>query len=186
MHDATSRASDSGAVRRMRRKHDTFERLGTTAIQRDAVDAGSTCALWLMPCGLALAATITVTTVADENGTGSDCFLREAIASANGDPQVCAHPRVSGVDQRGFGRPGGGHTPCSIGVYEAGGFSPEPCVGDCDGTGSVTADELITLVSIALGTARASACPHGVPSGADVDVALIIEAVNVALNGCGA
>ena len=49
----------------------------------------------------------------------------------------------------------------------------------------MTIDELITLVNIALGTAQASACPHGVPSGADVDVALIIQAVNVALNGCG-
>ena len=45
-------------------------------------------------------------------------------------------------------------------------------------------NELITLVNIALGTAQPSACPHGVPSGADVDVALIIQAVNNALNGC--
>src|SRR5512134_573558 len=41
-------------------------------------------ALWLIPSGLALAATITVTTVADENGTGPNCSLREAVASANG------------------------------------------------------------------------------------------------------
>jgi hypothetical protein len=54
------------------------------------------------------------------------------------------------------------------------------------GSTSVTIDELITLVNIALGTAQSSACPHGVPSGAGVDVALIIQAVNVALNGCGA
>jgi len=50
----------------------------------------------------------------------------------------------------------------------------------------VTIDEIITLVNIALGTAQTSACPHGVPSGADVDVALIIRAVNVALTGCAA
>jgi CubicO group peptidase (beta-lactamase class C family) len=58
------------------------------------------------------------------------------------------------------------------------------CVGDCDGTGSVTIDEIITLVNIALGTAQAPACSHGAPSSADVNVALIIQAVNAALNGC--
>ena len=60
------------------------------------------------------------------------------------------------------------------------------CVGDCDGGGSVTIDELITLVSIALGTAPPAACAHGVARGAAVDIALIIQAVNHALNGCAA
>jgi hypothetical protein len=46
-------------------------------------------------------------------------------------------------------------------------------------------DELLTLVNIALGKAQPSAaCPHGVPSGADVDITLIIRAVNNALGGC--
>jgi CSLREA domain-containing protein len=41
---------------------------------------------------LALAATITVTTMADENGSGPNCSLHEAIAAANaGDfPDTCA------------------------------------------------------------------------------------------------
>jgi hypothetical protein len=60
------------------------------------------------------------------------------------------------------------------------------CVGDCDGGGSVTIDELITLVNIALGNTQPSACPHGISSGAEVDVALILQAVNVALTGCAA
>jgi ELWxxDGT repeat protein len=64
-------------------------------------------------------------------------------------------------------------------------LEPPPCVGNCDGIGGVTIAELITLVNIALGNAQASACPHGVPSGADVDVALIIQAVNNALSRCG-
>ncbi len=72
----------------------------------------------------------------------------------------------------------------SIGAYGADAVSPGPCFGDCDGTGRATIDEIITLVNIALGTAQAPACPHGVPSGAAVDVALIIQAVNVALSGC--
>jgi len=56
---------------------------------------------------------------------------------------------------------------------------------DNGGTGSVTVNEIITLVNIALGNAQPSACPYDVPSAADVDVALIIQAVNVALTGCG-
>ena len=60
-----------------------------------------------------------------------------------------------------------------------------PCVGDCDASGDVTVGELITLVNIALGNAQVSDCPHGVPSGTEVDIALILQAVNNALNGCG-
>jgi photosystem II stability/assembly factor-like uncharacterized protein len=60
------------------------------------------------------------------------------------------------------------------------------CTGDCNASGSVTVDELITLVNIALGNAQPAACVNGVPGGAAVDIALIIQAVNSALNGCGA
>ena len=59
-----------------------------------------------------------------------------------------------------------------------------PCTGDCDRTGVVTVPNIITLASIALGNAQPSACPSGIPPGAEVNVALIIEAVNKALNGC--
>jgi len=59
-----------------------------------------------------------------------------------------------------------------------------PCVGDCNGDGQVTVNEILTLVNIALGNADATACPNGIPSGAQVDVALILTAVNNALNGC--
>jgi cysteine-rich repeat protein len=62
--------------------------------------------------------------------------------------------------------------------------SAGPCVGDCDSTGDVLVNEIITLVSIALGNAQPSACPRGVPDGTGVNVALIIEAVNHALDGC--
>ena len=58
------------------------------------------------------------------------------------------------------------------------------CIGDCTRTSEVTVNELITMVNIALGTAQAPACPHGIPSGSEVNVALIIQAVNNALNGC--
>ena len=63
---------------------------------------------------------------------------------------------------------------------------PPSCVGDCSGTATVAIDDLVTLVNIALGTAQPSACPNGgLPLGGEVDVAVIIQAVNNALNGCG-
>jgi hypothetical protein len=60
------------------------------------------------------------------------------------------------------------------------------CVGDCGGDGSVTVDEIIIMVNIALGSAQPSACPDGIPSGATVDITLIIQAVNNALGMCSA
>jgi ELWxxDGT repeat protein len=60
-----------------------------------------------------------------------------------------------------------------------------PCVGDCDAAGGVTVGEILTMVDIALGGAQPSACPNGIPSGSEVNVALILQAVNNALNGCG-
>lgn len=58
------------------------------------------------------------------------------------------------------------------------------CVGNCNGDHAVTVDELLALVNIALGTTQPSTCPHGIPSGAVVDVGLVIQAVSGALTGC--
>jgi len=41
-------------------------------------------------------------------------------------------------------------------------------------------------VNITLGVADTSACPHGIPSGVDVDITLIVKAVNNALGACPA
>jgi len=60
------------------------------------------------------------------------------------------------------------------------------CIGDCSGTDSVAVNNLLTLVNIALGTAEPATCPDGgLPVGGNVTVAVIIQAVNNALNGCG-
>lgn len=61
---------------------------------------------------------------------------------------------------------------------------PATCVGDCHGGGTVAIDELITLVSIALGAAEPTTCAEGIPAGATLDIALLIRAVNNALSGC--
>jgi len=134
-----------------------------------------------------------------------------------GDETVCAATPVNNLDQRGYGRPGVGEMNCSIGAYEynAQALGPTatatetpitiptpsstptatavptppvvPCVGDCDGSGDVTVNEIITLVNIALGTEHVADCPNGLAPGttdANVTVAFIIQAVNNALGTC--
>jgi hypothetical protein len=60
-----------------------------------------------------------------------------------------------------------------------------PCVGDCDGDGNVTVDEIVRLVSIALGTATLDTCPAGDGDGSgSITVDEIVTAVTNALSGC--
>jgi len=70
-----------------------------------------------------------------------------------------------------------------IGVFRQAAIGQQ-CVGDCAGAGSVTVTDLVTLVNVALGSALPSACLLGIPPGGQVNVALITQAVNNALNGC--
>ncbi|MFI5365735.1 MAG: choice-of-anchor Q domain-containing protein, partial [Candidatus Binatia bacterium] len=61
-----------------------------------------------------------------------------------------------------------------------------PCVGDCNGNGSVTVDEILTLVNIALGDTPITACEAGNANhDGEITVDEILTAVNNALNGCG-
>jgi hypothetical protein len=100
--------------------------------------------------------------------------------------RVCADAPVNGRDQRGYERPGIGHTQCSIGAYEADAIPPPPCVGDCDDNGVVAINELILGVNIALAIQPDTACPAFANSQGMVDIAQIIKGVNNALSGCGA
>jgi hypothetical protein len=59
------------------------------------------------------------------------------------------------------------------------------CVGDCDANGTVTVDELIEGVDIALGYAPLHQCPAFDCDGdGSVTVECLIKGVNAALNGC--
>lgn len=59
------------------------------------------------------------------------------------------------------------------------------CVGDCDGSGDVTVNELIAMVNIALGNAPLSTCLAGDANGSgDITVNEIVQAVSSALTGC--
>jgi len=60
------------------------------------------------------------------------------------------------------------------------------CPGDCDGDGTVTVDELVTAVNIALGARGLDACPPADASrDGSVSIDDLVRAVNAALNGCG-
>ena len=61
------------------------------------------------------------------------------------------------------------------------------CAGDCDGGGTVTVDELIKGVNIALGAAGIELCPPFDTNGSNtVTVDELVKGVNSALGGCAA
>ena len=62
-----------------------------------------------------------------------------------------------------------------------------PCAGDCDRDGAVTVDELVAMVSLALGAGPgARRCPAAVADGIGPPrVDDLVAAVNSALDGCG-
>src|SRR5512143_2237004 len=59
------------------------------------------------------------------------------------------------------------------------------CAGDCDGNGSVTIDDIVTRVNIALGSLSPDHCPSFDCTGnGEVTVDCLITAVIAALNDC--
>lgn len=59
------------------------------------------------------------------------------------------------------------------------------CVGDCNGSGTVTVDEILTMVNIALGNTEMSACFAGdADSSNSITIDEILAAVNNAIAGC--
>ena len=63
--------------------------------------------------------------------------------------------------------------------------TPSGCVGDCNNGGTVTVDEIIKGVNIALGDATLGTCPQfAVDDSGTVTINALIIAVNNLLNGC--
>jgi hypothetical protein len=59
------------------------------------------------------------------------------------------------------------------------------CVGDCDGDGEVTIDDLLRLVNIALGTTAIDGCAVGDPNrDGRIAISELVTAVRNALRGC--
>lgn len=92
-------------------------------------------------------------------------------------------------DQRGVPRPldgdGIGAGICDIGAFEYRGSGDAGCLGDCDGSGSVTIEEVVRSVSIALSRGDMAGC-FGVDGNADGAVVVneIVGAVDRLLHGC--
>ena len=64
-------------------------------------------------------------------------------------------------------------------------IAPAACVGDCNGSGDVTVNEIILMVNIALGTSSVASCEAGDPDGSgDITINEIVTAVNNDTNGC--
>jgi hypothetical protein len=63
--------------------------------------------------------------------------------------------------------------------------TPAPCVGDCNDDGSVTVDEILAMVNIALGNVDISECePGDADHDGQITINEILTAVDKALNGC--
>ena len=67
--------------------------------------------------------------------------------------------------------------------------TPDPpisgCVGDCDGSGDVTINEIVSGVNIALDNGDLAACPSlDANQDGQVTVNELLQAVNAAVNGC--
>jgi hypothetical protein len=73
-----------------------------------------------------------------------------------------------------------------IGVY-VDALPPFSCYGDCGSDGTVTVDELIKAVNVALGAVEVNDCVRADANGDDaVSVDELVKAVNAALSGCTA
>jgi hypothetical protein len=127
----------------------------------------------------------------DTNGFYGDlCFARESSAAT----YVCARAPQYAQSCQGPWIPGGYGVSVTFALVPTGSATATPtptptppesaCVGDCDGSGEVTVDEVITMVNITLGNTQPSDCPNGIPVDADVDITLIVRAVNNALGVC--
>jgi CSLREA domain-containing protein len=126
--------------------------------------------------------------LANNGGPTQTIALQAGSPAVNaGDESVCSAPPVNNLDQRGYVRPGAGATSCSIGAYEYNAVpaSPTPCVGDCNGDGTVTVDDILTMVNITLGNTSVTTCEAGDANhDGQITVDEILTAVNNALNGC--
>ena len=59
------------------------------------------------------------------------------------------------------------------------------CAGDCNNTGKVTIDDILTMVNIALGSANVSVCtPGDTNNDSHITIDEILAAVNNALTSC--
>ena len=104
----------------------------------------------------------------------STCNNGECSFTPRNDGQACQD-----------GNPCTGNDVCQNGLCSGTPGVELSCVGDCDGGGDVTVDEIITMVNIALGNESVDLCRAGDGNGDMViTVDEILTAINHALEGC--
>lgn len=108
-------------------------------------------------------------------------MLRWAVAPI-GAVMLLSMPVCAGDDVAAAARSG---VAAAIAAHGAGTIAGVACPGDCNGDGSVSVDELVRAVGIALGNVDPGSC-QGLDTSGDgrVDVSELVAAVGRALNGC--
>lgn len=102
-----------------------------------------------------------------ETGPTATPIATSAIPSATATPSPTGSPPISD------------ETPTPTATI------PPLCVGDCDGDGRVSVDEILTMVNIALGTFSPAECAAADGNGdGEVTVDEITRALDHALRGC--
>jgi hypothetical protein len=135
-----------------------------------AGQARLTGARWLSVCSEAGCVSCSIGSP-DCTATGSSFAVSVPLA-----PLQVNHVRVCDENQNTCGGPAEACTTVEI---------TQTCAGDCGGTFSVTVDELLTMVNIALGNIDVSACRVGDANhDGHITVDEILMAVGNALNGC--
>jgi|SRR5579862_3105128 len=97
--------------------------------------------------------------------TQTYAILSGSPAVNAGDETVCAGSPVNNLDQRGFVRPGGTATRCSIGAYE---LDAALC-GDINGDGAVNIGDALTAAQYVVGLRTCGQAPLGHPASCDVN-----------------
>lgn len=119
----------------------------------------------------------TSTTVLTPSATRSST----PVATASSSPTITASPVVtptSSVTPLATSSPSASIAPTQT-------ATPIACVGDCDGDGAVTVDEIVLMVGIGLGIEGIGNCvPADLNGDGDVTVDEIVNAVTNALDGC--
>jgi YVTN family beta-propeller protein len=77
-----------------------------------------------------------------------------------------------------------GNAPHAFGQFITPDAATNACLGDCNGDASVSIDEVVMCVNVALGNQSINACSACTCSGCETTVADIVMAVNNALGGC--
>jgi hypothetical protein len=133
----------------------------------------------LVACGVACAVSAGIACIPCIGGAGTVCGVAIGVGSLAFCIAQCINPKYVPTPTSPP-RPTPTRTPKPT-------LTPTPsaCRGDCNGDGSVTIDELIRSVNIALGTQPLSSCRTADVNGDQrVTVDEIVAAVNAARNGC--